>query len=47
MSLKGPYTEEEKKIIEEDGKANTRCHFCNQEYDFSKEELEEIRKTLK
>ncbi len=35
------------KIIEEDGKANTRCHFCNQEYDFSKEELEEIRKTLK
>ena len=34
------------KIIEEDGKANTKCHFCNQEYDFSKEELVEIRKTL-
>lgn len=34
------------KIIEEDGKANTKCHFCNQEYDFSKEELLEIRKTL-
>ena len=35
------------KIISEDGKANTKCHFCNQEYDFTKEELEEIRKTLK
>lgn len=34
------------KIIEEDGKANTKCHFCNQEYDFSKEELLEIRETL-
>lgn len=34
------------KIIEEDGRANTKCHFCNQEYDFSKEELVEIRKTL-
>lgn len=34
------------KIIEEDGEANTKCHFCNQEYDFSKEELLEIRKTL-
>ncbi len=34
------------KIIEEDGKANTKCHFCNQEYDFSKEELLEIRGEL-
>ncbi len=34
------------KIIEEDGKANTKCHFCNQEYDFSKEELLEILKDL-
>lgn len=34
------------KIIEEDGKANTKCHFCNAEYDFSKEELEQIRDTL-
>jgi len=34
------------KIIEEDGKANTKCHFCNKEYDFSKEELEEIRRNL-
>lgn len=34
------------KIIEEDGKANTKCHFCKKEYDFSKEELEKIRNTL-
>ncbi len=34
------------KIIEEDGKANTKCHFCNQEYDFSKEELLEIKEKL-
>lgn len=34
------------KMIEEDGKANTKCHFCNAEYDFSKEELEQIRDTL-
>lgn len=33
-------------IIEEDGKANTKCHFCNKEYDFTKEELEKIRETL-
>lgn len=35
------------KIIEEDGKANTKCQFCQKEYDFSKEELEEIRNQLK
>lgn len=29
-------------IIVEDGKADTKCHFCNKEYHFSKEELEEI-----
>lgn len=31
-------------IIEEDGKAETKCHFCNKEYEFSKEELENIMK---
>ena len=31
-------------IIEEDGKANTICHFCNKEYDFTKEDLEELLK---
>lgn len=29
-------------IIEEDGKANTVCHFCNKEYDFTKEDLEKL-----
>ena len=38
--------EEINKIIEEDGKADTKCHFCNKEYHFSKEELEEIRKNI-
>ena len=38
--------EEIDKIIEEDGKADTKCHFCNKEYHFSKEELEEIRKNI-
>lgn len=34
------------KIIEEDGKANTKCHFCNKEYNFTKEELENIREQI-
>ncbi|MCF0125086.1 MAG: Hsp33 family molecular chaperone HslO [Clostridia bacterium] len=34
-----------KQIIEEDGKAELTCHFCNKKYNFSKEELEEILKT--
>lgn len=38
--------EELDQIIKEDGKAITKCHFCNKEYSFSKEELEEIRETL-
>ncbi len=33
-------------IIKEDGKANTKCHFCNKEYNFSKEELEKILEIL-
>lgn len=31
-----------KSMIEEDGKAELTCHFCNKKYYFSKEELEEI-----
>lgn len=31
-------------IIEEDGKAELVCHFCNKKYNFTKEELEEIKK---
>mgnify|MGYP000018300799 FL=1 len=29
-------------MIEEDGKAELVCHFCNKKYEFSKEELEDI-----
>lgn len=31
-----------KEMIDEDGKAELTCHFCNKKYEFSKEELEEI-----
>lgn len=31
-----------KEMIEEDGKAELLCHFCNKKYEFSKGELEEI-----
>ena len=31
-----------KEMIEEDGKAELVCHFCNKKYDFNKEELENI-----
>lgn len=34
--------EELSKILEEDGEINTVCHFCNKEYHFTKEELEEL-----
>lgn len=34
--------DEVKEIIEEDGCANTKCHFCNKEYFFSKEDLQAI-----
>ena len=34
--------EELGRLIEEDGKAELKCHFCNQTYFFSKEELESI-----
>ena len=36
--------EELKKIIDEDGKAEIVCHFCNKKYDFNKEELEDLLK---
>lgn len=35
------------KIIEEDGKADTVCHFCNKKYHFTKEELEDLLKEIK
>ncbi|MEC3658954.1 Hsp33 family molecular chaperone HslO [Bacillus velezensis] len=35
--------EEIQDMIEEDGKAEAVCHFCNEKYLFTKEELEELR----
>lgn len=34
--------EDLEEIINEDGKAETVCHFCNKRYNFTKEELEDI-----
>ncbi|MDY0236734.1 MAG: Hsp33 family molecular chaperone HslO [Gudongella sp.] len=34
-------------IIEEDGKSEVKCHFCNTDYHFSREELEKILLTIK
>jgi molecular chaperone Hsp33 len=37
-------TEEIKDMIETDGQAEAQCHFCNENYHFSKENLEELLK---
>lgn len=34
-------------MIEQDGMAEVHCHFCNEKYTFSKEELEELKKEAK
>ncbi len=34
-------------MIEEDGQAEAHCHFCNEKYLFSKEELEELKRDAK
>ena len=39
--------EELEDIINTDGKAELVCHFCNKTYQFSKEDLEEIKESLK
>ncbi|MEH6940673.1 Hsp33 family molecular chaperone HslO [Bacillus sp. JJ722] len=36
--------EEIRSIIEEEGQAEANCHFCNEKYHFSKEELEQLEK---
>lgn len=36
--------QEIQEMIEEDGGAETQCHFCNEKYLFSKEELEQLKK---
>ncbi len=38
--------EELQNMIETDGQAELVCHFCNQKYQFSKEDLEEIVKNI-
>lgn len=38
--------QELKEIIETEGKAELVCHFCNNKYEFSKQELEEIIKNI-
>lgn len=39
--------EEIRAMIEEDGKAEAQCHFCNEKYVFSKEELEQLQEIAK
>ncbi len=34
-------------MIDEDGGAETRCHFCNEEYHLTAEELEELLSAIK
>ena len=34
--------DEIRQIIEEEGQAEANCHFCNENYHFSKEELEQL-----
>lgn len=40
-------TDEISDMIETDGKAEAECHFCNEKYHFSKENLEEILELAK
>ncbi|MRX72975.1 Hsp33 family molecular chaperone HslO [Bacillus lacus] len=40
-------SQEIKEMIEEDGKAEANCHFCNETYTFSKEELEGLLQEAK
>ncbi|RFU66903.1 Hsp33 family molecular chaperone HslO [Peribacillus saganii] len=39
--------EEIEDIIETEGKAEAQCHFCNEKYQFNKEELEELKEAAK
>jgi len=39
--------QELQEMIEEDGKAEAQCHFCNEKYLFTKEELEELKEQAK
>src|SRR5690606_17046799 len=35
--------QEIQEMIDEDGKADAQCHFCNRSYHYTKEELEELK----
>lgn len=35
--------EEIQEMIDEDGQAEAQCHFCNEKYLFTKDELEELK----
>lgn len=39
--------EEIQAMIVEDGKAEAHCHFCNEKYQYTKEELEELKQQTK
>ena len=34
-------------MIDEDGQAEAQCHFCNEKYHFTKEELEALEEEAK
>lgn len=34
-------------MIDEDGKAEAQCHFCNEKYQFTKEDLEALKESAK
>jgi molecular chaperone Hsp33 len=39
--------EEIQQMIDEDGQAEASCHFCNEKYHYTKEELEELKNEVK
>jgi molecular chaperone Hsp33 len=46
-AIKGLGAAEINDMIEEDGQAEAHCHFCNSKYHFTKQELEELKRTAK
>ncbi len=45
-ALKNIGKQELVKILEEDGRANVHCHFCNTDYNFNREELSKLINSL-
>jgi len=46
-AIKGLGASEIHDMIVEDGQAEAHCHFCNSKYHFTKQELEELKRTAK